>query len=147
MIDETDDLEILKEEEDERQKGIDSFKNYDFKSLSSSASEEKMSGKSQTEEDDVILRRGHDSTSDEGLFIPDGDDNFQLACPPQKKRKTMMVAQCEILENDDDGKITGLDGFATMETYEVYQESSFTSEETNYTDEFTNYTYDSTCLY
>jgi hypothetical protein len=150
MVDETEKLEILKEEEDDRQQRIDSFKNYDFKTITSSSSEETLSEKQQNEEDEVILRRGHDATSDQGTYISHEDDFFQVI-PPPKKRKTVMVAQCEIMEDLDDGKIhkefSGYEGGATMETYEEYQEEGFSSEETNYTTEFTDYTYDATTMY
>jgi len=151
MIDETDKLEILKEEEDERQQRIDSFKNYDFTTIPTSTSEESLSEKQKNEEEEVVLRRGHDSTSDQGTFISHEDDYFQAIPPPKKKRKAMMVAQCEILEDTDDGTIhkefSGYDGGATMETYEEYQETAFSAEEVNYTTEFTDYTYDATCMY
>jgi len=151
MIDETDKLEILKEEEDERQKRIDSFKNYDFTTIPLSTSEETLSGKQQNEEEEVVLRRGHDSTSDQGTFISHEDDYFQATIRPTLKRKAMMVAQCEIMEDIDDGAIhkefSGYDGGATVETYEEYQETAFSAEEVNYTTEFTDYTYDATCMY
>ena len=151
MIDETDKLEILKEEEEERQQRIDSFKNLDFKTISPSTSEETLSGKQQNEEEEVVLRRGHDCTSDQGTFISHEDDYFQATIRPTKKRKAMMVAQCEIMEENDDGAIhkefSGYDGGATMETYEEYQETAFSAEEVNYETEFTDYTYDATCMY
>lgn len=151
MIDETDNLEILKEEEEERQQRIDSFKNYDFTAIPSSVSEETLSEKQKNEEEEVVLRRGHDSTSDQGTFISHEDDYFQAAIPPTKKRKAVMVAQCEIMEETDDGVIhkefSGYDGGATMETYEEYKETAFAEEEVNYTSEFTDYTYDATCMY
>jgi len=151
MIDETDKLEILKEEEDERQQPLDSFKNYDFTTIPLSTSEETLSEKQVNEEEEVVLRRGHDSTSDQGTFISHEDDYFQAIPAPSKKKKAVMVAQCEIMEENDDGKIhkefSGYDGGATMETYEEFEEAAFSAEEVNYTTEFTDYTYDATTMY
>ena len=148
MIDDIDKLEILKEEEVDRQQKIDSFKNYDFTSIQATNSDEKLAEQQQNEDDEVILRRGHDSSSDHGSFIAHDDDYYQVLPPPTKKRKAVMAAQCEIMEENDDGGVHKELSGTLLETYEEYKETqTFSEEEVNYEAEFENYTYDATTMY
>lgn len=148
MIDDIDKLEILKEEEVDRQQKIDSFKNYDFTSIPATNSDEKLAEQQQNEDDEVILRRGHDSSSDHGSFIAHDDDYYQVLPPPTKKRKAVMAAQCEIMEENDDGGVHKELSGTLLETYEEYKETqTFSEEEVNYEAEFENYTYDATTMY
>jgi len=152
MIDEIDKLELLTEEEDERQQKIDSFKNFDFTTITESNSDENLSEQQQNSEDEAILHRGHDSTSDHGNFVAHDDDYFQVNPPPPPlKKQRLMVASCEIEEENDDGGVhkecSNTEGGATMESYEEYEETAFAVEEGNYEAECENSTYDATEIY